>query len=90
MKTLLSIISILITFTLSACGTQSTEPAQSTTYTYTVTEATNGQYYAKATDQTGLYFTQSELTEPVKVGDTITATFEGVEVDSPFTVSKSE
>ena len=86
MKTLLSLISILITLTLSACGTQSTEPTQTTTYEYTVTEATNGQYYATATDQTGLYFTESELIEPVKVGDTITATFEGKEVDSPFTV----
>lgn len=74
-------------------ATQTEEPTQSIqshTYTYTVTHSSNGEYYAASSDQAGLFFTESELTEPVKVGDTITATFEGNEVDSPFTVSLSD
>lgn len=91
MKTILSILSLITILTLSACGTQSPEQSiQSYTHTYTVTHSSNGEYYATSTNQTGLFFTESELTEPVKVGDTITVTFEGVEDDSPFTVSLSD
>lgn len=73
--------------------TEPTQSIQSHTYTYTVTHSSNGEYYATSSDQTGLFFTESELSEPsepVKVGDTITATFEGNEEDSPFTVSLSD
>ena len=98
MKTLIkSILFFTLTITIlvtvssySHTRNVASEPTQSIQYTYTVTHSSNGKYYATADNQTGLYFTESELTEPVKEGDVITATFKGTEDDSPFTVSKSD
>jgi hypothetical protein len=42
-------------------------------YTYTITEATNNEYYAQSTDGTGLYFTSSDTNDSIQLGDTVTA-----------------